>query len=169
MYGVVRRNIYSRGVAGVSGGRHHCHRNNRSLITVSNFGRRTNNQCTPRYLNQIKLDYVRFHSSEDKAEKDSSSSSSSSSNHPSSSSPDDWRKSVLNNLQAKFDEPSQHIETDEELQPMWRDMESRVTRRRPRTLADTGGKTGRVNVKRTDEEFWMREGLYDDKSSTDKK
>ena len=59
-------------------------------------------------------------------------------------------------------EPSQTIDSEDELQEMWRQMESRVKNRRPRTLRDTGGKTGRVNVKKTDEEIWLREGLYDD-------
>jgi hypothetical protein len=39
-------------------------------------------------------------------------------------------------------------------------MEGRVTGRRPRTREQTGGRTGRVNVKATDEEYWLREGLY---------
>ena len=59
-------------------------------------------------------------------------------------------------------EPSMVIESDDELQPMWAEMESRVTRRRPRTKEETGFRTGRANVKRTDEEFWLKEGVYED-------
>lgn len=54
------------------------------------------------------------------------------------------------------------IEKEEELQPMWKNMESRVRNRRPQTLADTKGKTGRQNIKKTDEEMWLQEGLYND-------
>ena len=73
-----------------------------------------------------------------------------------------WRKHQLENLETKFTKPNRHIQNDEELQPMWKEMESRVTRRRPKTVHETGGKTGRSNVKRTDEEMWLKEGLYDD-------
>lgn len=44
---------------------------------------------------------------------------------------------------------------------MWKGMESRVTSRRPKTAAETGGKTGRKNVKKTEEEMWLHEGLYE--------
>ena len=46
---------------------------------------------------------------------------------------------------------------------MWKQMEGRVIHRKPRTVEEMGGRTGRVNVKITDEEMWLREGLYDDK------
>lgn len=76
----------------------------------------------------------------------------------------EWRQEQLKRLESKFqEEPTIDIESDEELQPMWKDMESRVTKRRPRTLADTGGKTGRSNIRKTDEEAWLRAGLYDEK------
>lgn len=38
---------------------------------------------------------------------------------------------------------------------------SRVTKRRPLTAAQRGGRTGRMNVRKTDEEIWLKEGLYD--------
>lgn len=74
----------------------------------------------------------------------------------------EWRKTQLNKLEKKFTEPSVIVENDEDLQPMWREMEGRVSRRRPRTVQEMGGRTGRINVKRTDEEYWLKEGLYSD-------
>ena len=74
----------------------------------------------------------------------------------------DWRKKQLDKLTRKFTEPKESVENDEDLQPMWKEMEGRVTRRRPRTVEEMGGKTGRVNVRKTDEEMWLREGLYDE-------
>ncbi|KAG7371306.1 hypothetical protein IV203_019876 [Nitzschia inconspicua] len=93
----------------------------------------------------------------------------------SSSSPDDWRKRQLQQLQRKFQDTSNTIESDEELQPMWKEMEGRVTRRKPRTMQQTGGRTGRVNVRKTDEDVWAQEGMYqvvddnDDDNETNKK
>jgi hypothetical protein len=75
----------------------------------------------------------------------------------------EWRKTQLENLEKKFLEPLE-IESEEELQPMWQSMESRVKHRKPRTLQETGGKTGRVNIRKTDEEMWLKEGLYDEDS-----
>eukprot|EP00429_Kryptoperidinium_foliaceum_P004186 CAMPEP_0176012258 /NCGR_PEP_ID=MMETSP0120_2-20121206/5703_1 /TAXON_ID=160619 /ORGANISM="Kryptoperidinium foliaceum, Strain CCMP 1326" /LENGTH=84 /DNA_ID=CAMNT_0017345139 /DNA_START=183 /DNA_END=434 /DNA_ORIENTATION=- len=68
-----------------------------------------------------------------------------------SSSGMEWRKKQLDKLERKFSEPAVVIDNDEDLQPMWKEMEGRVTRRRPRTVAENGGKTGRENVKKTDE------------------
>lgn len=74
----------------------------------------------------------------------------------------EWRKQQLDKLEQKFEENTPTIVTnDEDLQPMWKQMESRVRGRRPRTLADTKGLTGRQNVRKTDEDVWLREGLYD--------
>jgi len=72
----------------------------------------------------------------------------------------EWRKQQLDKLEKKFQDGPREITNDEDLQPMWKSMESRVSSRRPRTLADTGGKSGRMNIKKTDEEMWLREGLY---------
>jgi len=57
---------------------------------------------------------------------------------------------------------------------MWKGMESRVTRRKLRTLEDTKGRSGRMNIKKTDEDVWLEEGLYnnyddDNDSSNNKK
>lgn len=72
----------------------------------------------------------------------------------------EWRQRQLQKLHDKFEAPAV-VEQEEDLQQMWREMEGRVTRRRPRTVEEMGGKTGRTNIKSTDEEYWMREGLYD--------
>lgn len=79
----------------------------------------------------------------------------------------EWRKMQLETLEKKFSKPSGVVEVDndDDLQPMWRQMESRVTNRRPRTVEEMGGRTGRTNVKKTDEEVWLREGFYDDKGT----
>ena len=86
-------------------------------------------------------------------------------NASSSSSAMEWRKLQLDRLEKKFNQPSMIVQKDEDLQPMWKEMESRVTRRKPRTIEEMGGRTGRVNVKKTDEEMWLQEGLYEDETS----
>jgi hypothetical protein len=91
---------------------------------------------------------------------------SSSSSSSSSSSASEWRKIQLEKLEMKFKQPSMTVQNDEDLQPMWKEMESRVTRRRPRTIEEMGGRTGRVNVKKTDEEMWLQEGLYEEETSS---
>ena len=75
----------------------------------------------------------------------------------------EWRKQQLDKIENKFKGKqleSISIESEEDLQPMWKEMEGRVTRRKPRSLADTGGKSGRMNIKKTDEDVWLEEGLY---------
>ena len=82
-----------------------------------------------------------------------------------------WRKAQLDKIENKFkgkELKARNIESEEDLQPMWKEMEGRVTRRKPRTLADTGGKSGRMNIKKTDEDVWLQQGLYDSDTS-DKK
>ena len=99
----------------------------------------------------------------------------SSSSSSSSSGAHEWRQRQLQKLEQKFLD-STVVQSDDDLQQMWREMEGRVTRRRPRKLQD-GQPTGRTNVKATDEEYWLREGLYnnndddddDDKDSEDDK
>lgn len=104
----------------------------------------------------------------------SSSSSKDDADDSPSSSSTEWRKHQLDKLEQKFATTNTQttkkeapgtimkIENEDELQPMWKQMESRVTKRRSKTLAETGGKSGRSNIKRTDEEMWLKEGLYDD-------
>lgn len=84
-----------------------------------------------------------------------------------SASGNEWRQRQLQELEQKFLEPSQVVENDEDLQQPWKEMESRVTRRRPRTLQEMGGKTGRTNIKSTDEEIWLHEGMYKDDANSD--
>mmetsp|Transcript_16634 Transcript_16634/g.31506 ORF Transcript_16634/g.31506 Transcript_16634/m.31506 type:complete len:206 (+) Transcript_16634:155-772(+) len=65
------------------------------------------------------------------------------------------------------------IDSDDQVQPMWRDMESRVVRRRSVTIAEAltkGMKIGRRNVRSTDEEAWLDAGLYhhENDNSSDK-
>ena len=57
------------------------------------------------------------------------------------------------------------INNDEDVQQTWKDMESRVTRRRSMTLAEAkfnGKSVGRKNLRKTDEEAWLEAGLYQD-------
>ena len=86
----------------------------------------------------------------------------------------EWRKQQLDKIENKFkgkELKALKIESEEDLQPMWKEMEGRVTRRKPRTLADTGGKSGRMNIKKTDEDVWLQQGLYEtnDSDSSNKK
>jgi iron uptake system EfeUOB component EfeO/EfeM len=80
----------------------------------------------------------------------------------------EWRKSKLDQLERKFagDSIKATIQSDVELQPEWKAMESRVTKRRTLTVEERQGKTGRTNIRRTEEDVWMENGLY---SSDDKK
>mmetsp|Transcript_20990 Transcript_20990/g.32025 ORF Transcript_20990/g.32025 Transcript_20990/m.32025 type:complete len:158 (-) Transcript_20990:326-799(-) len=78
-----------------------------------------------------------------------------------------WRRDELNGIRDKFSNSTDEIKevrSDEELQDMWRQMESRVTkRRRPMTVQEAalkGKAVGRRNVRPTDEEVWLDAGLY---------
>jgi len=87
----------------------------------------------------------------------------------------EWRKVQLEQLESRLSEkpstassswssslpPPQLIGSDEELQQTWRDLESRIRNRRPLSLQDRRGVSGRSNVRRTDEDVWLEEGLYD--------
>lgn len=64
------------------------------------------------------------------------------------------------------DEPLS-IESYEDVQPMWKEMESRVTKRRSLTLEDRKGVSGRRNVRKSDEDVWLANGVYDESSSED--
>mmetsp|Transcript_19577 Transcript_19577/g.29727 ORF Transcript_19577/g.29727 Transcript_19577/m.29727 type:complete len:137 (-) Transcript_19577:169-579(-) len=90
-----------------------------------------------------------------------------SSDSDSTSSPSSWRKDQLNKLKDKFEEPLE-IDDYEEVQDMWKQMESRVTRRPVRSVEEAKGKTGRRNVRQTDEEQWLQAGLYDGKGPSDR-
>ena len=68
--------------------------------------------------------------------------------------------------QSKTDEPLS-IESYEDVQPMWKEMESRVTKRRSLTLDERKGVSGRRNIRKSDEDVWLSAGVYDDSSSED--
>mmetsp|Transcript_12492 Transcript_12492/g.18768 ORF Transcript_12492/g.18768 Transcript_12492/m.18768 type:complete len:158 (-) Transcript_12492:63-536(-) len=79
-----------------------------------------------------------------------------------------WKKGHLKKLEKNalqmHDEPLD-IKSDGEVQQMWKDMESRVTKRPTMTISQAalkGKKTGRSNIKKTDEEAWLQAGLYDE-------
>ena len=76
----------------------------------------------------------------------------------------EWRKARLDQLERKFANKEtdmvRSIQTDTELQPEWKSMESRVTNRRSLTKEETGGKTGRSNIRQTEEDVWLESGLY---------
>lgn len=103
----------------------------------------------------------------------------------------EWRKHQLDKLEKQFDGNKQaavaadknnseskahvlNIANDEDLQPMWKQMESRVKNRRSYRLG--GGrpgrenlKVGRRNVRQTEEDVWLQQGLYDDISEGSEK
>lgn len=86
-----------------------------------------------------------------------------------------YKKGQLDKITQKFqsidDTEPLTIGSDEELQPMWKDMESRVLKRRlPPKISDANGVvSGRRNVRKTDEEAWLAAGLYDtDETKNDK-
>jgi len=70
------------------------------------------------------------------------------------------------NQSTKSDEPLS-IESYEDVQPMWKEMESRVTKRRSLTLDERKGVSGRRNVRKSDEDVWLANGVYDDESSSE--
>ena len=61
----------------------------------------------------------------------------------------------------------ENIDDYEDVQPMWKEMESRVTRRRSLAYAERGGVSGRRNVRKSDEDMWLEAGVYGD-DDTDK-
>ena len=96
-----------------------------------------------------------------------------------------WRRKQIDTLESKFtpaageggdhndtevddengsrDNTPDGITSDEELQPMWRDMESRVTRRRSLTAVERkAGEVGRRNIRKSDEDVWLEGGLYNE-------
>jgi hypothetical protein len=64
--------------------------------------------------------------------------------------------------------PALAIETENQLQPMWKSLESRVKSRRPRTET-VGLRSGRSNIKNTDEDLWLQAGLYSNNGGSVKK
>lgn len=63
------------------------------------------------------------------------------------------------------------IDSDEDVQQMWKDMENRVTRRRSMTISQarmSGKNVGRNNLRKTDEEAWLEAGLYEKSEDNNK-
>lgn len=61
-----------------------------------------------------------------------------------------------------------NIDNYEDVQPMWKEMESRVTRRRSLTLEQRGGISGRRNVRKSEEDYWEKAGVYNNDIAQDK-
>lgn len=70
------------------------------------------------------------------------------------------RIEILNTQQF---EPPLTIDNYDDVQPMWKGMESRVTKRTALTLEQRGGVSGRRNVRKSEEDMWLESGLYDSK------
>jgi hypothetical protein len=87
----------------------------------------------------------------------------------SSSSSSSWRRQQLDQIENKFTdtEPKQYaVNRDDDLQPEWRALESRVIKRRTLTPEQRGGKIGRSNIRRGEEDVWLENGLYDNKEES---
>jgi len=84
-----------------------------------------------------------------------------------------WRKNQLSKLERKFlsnEESLEEIDNDDDVQPMWQAMEGRVTNRRSMSMEEArekGRVTGRKNIRKTEEEYWLEEGVYDDDDDDD--
>lgn len=77
-----------------------------------------------------------------------------------------WRKEQLKRLEGKFQNSNvTTIEKEDDLQPEWKNMEKRVLMRKSRTKDQIGGKSGRSNVRPTDEDSWLDAGLYQDEEN----
>ena len=85
-----------------------------------------------------------------------------------------WKRNQYQKLEDKFNNrPSPtdtqnleplNIDNYEDVQPMWKEMESRVTRRRSLTLEQLkqrGGVSGRQNIRKSEEDYWEKAGVYD--------
>jgi hypothetical protein len=87
-----------------------------------------------------------------------------------------WKRSHYRKIVDKFHQPQPTspttknitqqqepliIDNYEDVQPMWKGMESRVTKRVSLTLDQRGGVSGRRNVRKSDEDMWLESGLYD--------
>jgi hypothetical protein len=85
------------------------------------------------------------------------------------SSSSSWRRQELDQIENKFTNtpPKQNpVNGDDDLQPEWRALESRVTKRKTLTPKQRGGKIGRSNIRRGEEDVWLENGLYDSKEES---
>mmetsp|Transcript_21846 Transcript_21846/g.31276 ORF Transcript_21846/g.31276 Transcript_21846/m.31276 type:complete len:162 (+) Transcript_21846:101-586(+) len=91
-----------------------------------------------------------------------------------------WKRNQYQKLEDKFNnKPSStdtqnleplNIDNYEDVQPMWKEMESRVTRRRSLTLEQLkqrGGVSGRQNIRKSEEDYWEKAGVYDKEEKKD--
>lgn len=86
-----------------------------------------------------------------------------------------WKRGQYREIEAKFQDTSDTppeiqdtqqlepliIDNYEDVQPMWKGMESRVTKRAALTLEQRGGVSGRRNVRKSEEDMWLESGLYE--------
>mmetsp|Transcript_16316 Transcript_16316/g.26800 ORF Transcript_16316/g.26800 Transcript_16316/m.26800 type:complete len:161 (+) Transcript_16316:175-657(+) len=90
-----------------------------------------------------------------------------------------WKRNQYQKLEDKFNKLSPtdtqnleplNIDNYEDVQPMWKEMESRVTRRRSLTLEQLkqrGGMSGRRNIRKSEEDYWEKAGVYDKEEKKD--
>ncbi|EJK45801.1 hypothetical protein THAOC_35565, partial [Thalassiosira oceanica] len=74
-----------------------------------------------------------------------------------------WKRQQYEKIERRFrpDETKPlQIDNYEDVQPAWREMESRVTKRRSLTLEERQGVSGRRNVRKSDEDLWLQAGVY---------
>lgn len=92
-----------------------------------------------------------------------------------------WKRNHYRKLEDKFNNSNEseskhtsstkqqleplNIDNYDDVQPMWKEMESRVTRRRSLTLEQRGGVSGRRNVRKSEEDYWQKAGVYDEKKT----
>lgn len=70
-----------------------------------------------------------------------------------------WRKQQLDKILHQH--AVKDIQTEDDLQTEWKGMERRVVNRKSYTSAERGSeKVGRKNVRRSDEDYWLEGGLY---------
>ena len=88
-----------------------------------------------------------------------------------------WKRNHYQKIEDKFNNKTSsttdtqnleplNIDDYEDVQPMWKAMESRVTQRRSLTLEQLkrrGGVSGRRNIRKSEEDYWVKAGVYDDK------
>lgn len=78
-----------------------------------------------------------------------------------------WRRQQLEKLESRFEANNLvQVNKDDELQSHWKQMEGRVVRRKPISKESAAGKVGRKNIRRTDEDIWLQNGLYDEDKKT---
>ena len=85
-----------------------------------------------------------------------------------------WKRQQYEKIERRFrpdredDERPKPLQIDnyEDVQPAWREMESRVTKRRSLTLEERQGVSGRRNVRKSDEDVWLHAGVYNSSTNS---